>query len=555
MDTGNIPPAILQQLLAQLQGLQNQAQPESDEEEDPNSEEIKQITALTESSEDKTLAEFMSSETPNLQSFKNLSYGELFLCFAIKAVNPDLASQLLQMIYEGKELDQGVCGKKLYSGMVGYSCLDCQMDPTCIICKECFENGDHTGHRFQIKQHVSGMCDCGDPDAWKAEGNCINHNGFIKEDEFMPKEMKKNFIFAFKRAIYYLVLGFELNRGKNMRKKYSKDFLSFIEMCSGLKEEYPTLACLMGRAFCEKFGEGEENNEISLYHNCKDLSGEHPEDPKSQVCNCTVVKALMRYIIWMDSRTQKDLTKFLMGLFVHEEFKMHLAVEYLRLINFNINWERIGKREDDQKAISKMSDMCIQLLTSEHLADLAIEKATMRPFFEGLIRIAQNYKASNGYLYFDDLFYNKINLNIKYVLMKKSGLVRTLLDRESTKLYFLFLEEVNKRKVRLEYDPENADLSIEDNINSILFFEINTVRHWIEMFSNLVSHNPSETEEALFAFLDEAKESIFRMQAYEDENYLNKENDEKIHPRSYSVPLHRIFIVVLVGFVFFEIQE
>ena len=40
------------------------------------------------------------------------------------------------------------------------------MDPTCIICAECFENSDHTGHRVIPKYSVSGCCDCGDLDAW-----------------------------------------------------------------------------------------------------------------------------------------------------------------------------------------------------------------------------------------------------------------------------------------------------------------------------------------------------------------------------------------------------
>lgn len=552
MNTANIPPAILQQLMAQLQNLEAQGQEESEDED--SEEEIKSKELIPLTKKDTKLAKFMS--TPDI-SYKGLEFGDIFLCNAFKVKKPLQAFQKLSQIYQGKELDQGVCGKLLTSGMVGYSCLDCQMDPTCIICKECFELGDHTGHRFQIKPHVSGMCDCGDPDAWKAQGNCSQHNGFINEDDYMPPEVKSKFLSTFKKCIYYTIQGFELNRTKKFQKKYSKCFKNFIEVCNALREQYPTLACLMGRAFCEDFST-DEIEEITLNHNCLDLTGEHPADPKPQKCDCTSLKALLRYVIWMDKSTQKDLTSFFMSLFVHEEFKTHLAIEYLRMINFNVNWDRIGKIEDDKKAVSKMSDMCIQLLTSEQLADLAIQKVTLKPFFESFIRIARKYKSpSNGYLYFDDLFYNKINLNIKYILMKKSGLVRTLKDREAIKLYFLFLEEVNQKKVRLVYDPDNADLSIEDNVNSVMFFEINSIRHWIELMSNLVSHEPEEVEEAMLTFLDEAKESIFRMQAYEDENFLNQKDDEenKFHPRTFSIPLQRMFIVAMIGFVYFKIQK
>lgn len=43
---------------------------------------------------------------------------------------------------------RGVCGKVLKRGDKGFKCLDCEMDSTCIICQECFEKGDHRGHRI-----------------------------------------------------------------------------------------------------------------------------------------------------------------------------------------------------------------------------------------------------------------------------------------------------------------------------------------------------------------------------------------------------------------------
>lgn len=56
------------------------------------------------------------------------------------------------------------------------------MDNTCIICKECFENGDHSGHRTVLQKGCSGCCDCGDPEAWKKEGFCKDHKGFLTEE-------------------------------------------------------------------------------------------------------------------------------------------------------------------------------------------------------------------------------------------------------------------------------------------------------------------------------------------------------------------------------------
>lgn len=97
------------------------------------------------------------------------------------------------------------------------------MDPTCIICKECFENSNHKGHRFQIKPNVSGMCDCGDPEAWKEQGNCSKHGGFLEEDNILSEETKRKIVKEFKRFLYYVIQALELNKNcKSARIKISE---------------------------------------------------------------------------------------------------------------------------------------------------------------------------------------------------------------------------------------------------------------------------------------------------------------------------------------------
>ena len=71
-------------------------------------------------------------------------------------------------------------------GDVAWRCLDCEKDPTCIICSECFEKGDHTGHRVQLKRDVGGCCDCGDPEAWDENHFCSDHKG---QHDINPNEI------------------------------------------------------------------------------------------------------------------------------------------------------------------------------------------------------------------------------------------------------------------------------------------------------------------------------------------------------------------------------
>ena len=91
----------------------------------------------------------------------------------------------------------GVCAKPLKSGVdIAWKCEDCELDPTCIICKECFEKSNHEGHRVWLKTNVSGCCDCGDPEAWAEKGSCPDHKGIDSSREAalsaLPPKVRQN---------------------------------------------------------------------------------------------------------------------------------------------------------------------------------------------------------------------------------------------------------------------------------------------------------------------------------------------------------------------------
>uniref|UniRef100_A0AAR2J1E2 E3 ubiquitin-protein ligase n=1 Tax=Pygocentrus nattereri TaxID=42514 RepID=A0AAR2J1E2_PYGNA len=69
------------------------------------------------------------------------------------------------------------CGRVFKEGETVYSCRDCAIDPTCVLCMDCFQNSVHKGHRY--KMHASsggGFCDCGDLEAWKTGPCCSQHD-------------------------------------------------------------------------------------------------------------------------------------------------------------------------------------------------------------------------------------------------------------------------------------------------------------------------------------------------------------------------------------------
>ena len=65
-----------------------------------------------------------------------------------------------------KGMSMGVCAKTLEAGDIAWRCLDCEKDPTCILCQDCFKKSDHEGHRVELNRICDGCCDCGDPEAF-----------------------------------------------------------------------------------------------------------------------------------------------------------------------------------------------------------------------------------------------------------------------------------------------------------------------------------------------------------------------------------------------------
>jgi len=56
-----------------------------------------------------------------------------------------------------------VCGAIFSADEVAYSCRNCQLDTTCVMCKDCFTHSDHAGHDVYFQRTTAGSsCDCGD---------------------------------------------------------------------------------------------------------------------------------------------------------------------------------------------------------------------------------------------------------------------------------------------------------------------------------------------------------------------------------------------------------
>ncbi|XP_075049273.1 E3 ubiquitin-protein ligase UBR1 [Mixophyes fleayi] len=92
-----------------------------------------------------------------------------------------------------------LCGKVFRGGETTYSCRDCAIDPTCVLCMDCFQNSIHKTHRYKMHSSMGGgFCDCGDTEAWKSGPYCKIHEpgaadqdtGFRLTEELLSQTRK-----------------------------------------------------------------------------------------------------------------------------------------------------------------------------------------------------------------------------------------------------------------------------------------------------------------------------------------------------------------------------
>uniref|UniRef100_A0AAY4AV77 E3 ubiquitin-protein ligase n=1 Tax=Denticeps clupeoides TaxID=299321 RepID=A0AAY4AV77_9TELE len=99
-----------------------------------------------------------------------------------------------------------LCGRVFKEGETVYSCRDCAIDPTCVLCMDCFQSSVHKGHRY--KMHASsggGFCDCGDVEAWKTGPCCSQHDpgASVAMETVRPSAVSNGFCWSFHVLLRY----------------------------------------------------------------------------------------------------------------------------------------------------------------------------------------------------------------------------------------------------------------------------------------------------------------------------------------------------------------
>ena len=120
------------------------------------------------------------------------------------------------------------CGHIFHRGDLVYSCRDCEVDSTCVLCESCFSASDHAGHNVLFHRtgvETGGCCDCGDDEAWCIAGMCPSHRPRRAGEEappptaaFPPRFLElataiiDDAVDAFAQATHALAIGFDAAR-------------------------------------------------------------------------------------------------------------------------------------------------------------------------------------------------------------------------------------------------------------------------------------------------------------------------------------------------------
>uniref|UniRef100_A0A2R5LIR0 E3 ubiquitin-protein ligase n=1 Tax=Ornithodoros turicata TaxID=34597 RepID=A0A2R5LIR0_9ACAR len=79
------------------------------------------------------------------------------------------------------------CGLVWTANFVAYRCRTCGISPCMSLCAECFQQGNHEGHDFNMfRSQAGGACDCGDANVMKETGFCQRHASKVQEEKPPP---------------------------------------------------------------------------------------------------------------------------------------------------------------------------------------------------------------------------------------------------------------------------------------------------------------------------------------------------------------------------------
>ncbi len=281
----------------------------------------------------------------------------------------------------------GICGKIINNYDLLWFCKSCQMTPNSGLCQECYSNSCHDGHDAFFRKGYIGVCDCGDPDAWKPSGFCTKHKGY---DE---TKITTDLLPAHTRAVAYPIFRFlakTANRAALELRENPAAGPSNVQNCLTIRgimdffSSFTTISAIFAKLECQALNEfmltprpGSHQCNFRTFlgvaeeaefqkNRARKLERDKKTDPTATAvrCGCKVLENLIKVIHIVDEATLTVFCEYLVKMTKSPLLKDLLG--YGLLSNYRVvTTESSFARMQQEEAIEKVA---LQLFTVDELA-------------------------------------------------------------------------------------------------------------------------------------------------------------------------------------------
>ncbi|CAD2114112.1 asparagine/aspartate rich protein, putative [Plasmodium vinckei] len=316
--------------------------------------------------------------------------------------------------------NSGVCTRQWKEGSFAFKCYNCEGDPTCAICANCFFASNHKNHVYKLTHTSGGCCDCGDT-SWNINGACYNHRGINEESLIVKKNiLKENVKNQIKQDIENLV-------GILFKDIILKDgfFLSlvnadYVEYSFEFFKDQGITSFLFRQIICEVFT-GAKIDFLINFHYC------------------------------FHTGIQKALYSLYLSLFVDPQFKQRFAFKLSK--HYNIIVRVVDDRIYNDYSLNGLS---VQLLTVPEIGYTLV----INNFLNDLIKIIESfctYSNVSKCVMFKNLLRSEIEiimricLDLKYLLYHQEVIKIILFNKYIIKKILNLLTLLHRMNSQLRY--------------------------------------------------------------------------------------------------------
>lgn len=398
-----------------------------------------------------------------------------------------------------------------------------------------------------LKAQVSGMCDCGDKDAWAVSGNCSDHGGFIEEDKYLPEERKESLKATIKKTMYFLLQALEQANTEVAVAAVSSALVEILRTLEETGQVYVSLTPVLAKAFylpmkyCAK--------EVRFRQNFQDFSGSLALGNEPQECpGLTILQFLLRHSAKISQEAQMQLNKFLISLFVDYKFKSAFAVDFISNFNFYFSHKGTSVIKGNSR-VAKIVDISIQIMTSEEFSHLAVEKSKLTEVLTGMMEMLKGYFDEKDNYYkpkYEEVVYRMLH-HLNYLFTKRKSIVAFFSNKQLTSLYFDLMKYFQFQRIRFSPKGRMVDNEVtkvseisDDHMNLEIYYHSNT----IEICGVLVTLQAANKFDVLFNILTDLKNKILAE--------FQAEQSQDAPKPAFNNYLQRTFVIYLVSLCHFQ---